>query len=251
MLYFLIPAYNEGQGIKRVLRDVSAAAKRLRKQYKIVVVDDGSRDETVEAVREVAKRNNVLLLEHGKNRGPGAAFRTGFKKVLELARDNDVVVTMEADASNDLVILDKMLAGIQRGSDIVLASCYAPEGRVVGDSPHRLFLSKAINSLLKLFFPIPGVHTYTGFFRAHRASVVKKAFSAYGNELISEDGFGAMTSMLVKFSRFGAKISEVPLVLRVDKVPRASKMKVVKTIWEYLKLFARNLFGGRPRKRVQ
>ena len=57
-------------------------------------------------------------------------FKVGFKTALKIADDNDIIITKEADNTSDLNILDAMIKKIKKGNDIVLASCYAKNGRV-------------------------------------------------------------------------------------------------------------------------
>ena len=93
----VIPAYNEIQTIDEILERVKAVAF----DKEIVVVDDASRDGTVERLREIAESGAIRLVEHASNRGKGAALRTGFASAR-----GDVVVVQDADLEydpNDLV----------------------------------------------------------------------------------------------------------------------------------------------------
>jgi glycosyltransferase involved in cell wall biosynthesis len=103
----IIPAYNEGSVIGNVLDDIEKSLKKAGLNATVIVVNDGSKDDTAQVVK---KRKNVLLITHVLNSGAGAASRTG----LHYARDNgfDCAVTMDADgqhASSDVINVLKEL----------------------------------------------------------------------------------------------------------------------------------------------
>src|SRR5437764_11955970 len=78
-LSLVLPAYNEAAGIRQAIAEADAALARFATDYEILVVDDGSRDETARIVNEeAADRPHVRLLRHPENRGYGAALLTGF-----------------------------------------------------------------------------------------------------------------------------------------------------------------------------
>src|SRR5262245_46139619 len=89
-LSLILPAYNEAAGIREAIAEADEALARLADDYEILVVDDGSHDDTAAVVREeAARRPRVRLLLHETNRGYGAALRTGF----EAARFDHVAFT--------------------------------------------------------------------------------------------------------------------------------------------------------------
>lgn len=79
-LSIFMPAYNEEGNITTTIIDARSAAKEIARSYEIIVVDDGSHDRTAEVVLELKKRdNNIRLVRHNKNKGYGAAVKTGLK----------------------------------------------------------------------------------------------------------------------------------------------------------------------------
>src|SRR5437868_11183285 len=78
-LSLVIPAYNEEKGIHAALQEADRALAELTSEYEILVVDDGSRDDTARVVAEAARHSpHIRLLRHSENHGYGAALRTGF-----------------------------------------------------------------------------------------------------------------------------------------------------------------------------
>src|SRR5690242_13351342 len=104
MIYILIPTFNEEANIPNLFKELSAVLPGEDKFF--VFCDDGSSDNTVNDLNDHFKNLNLKLLGDKINRGPGAAFDTGFKWILEHSKnENDLVVTMEADCTSDIGIL--------------------------------------------------------------------------------------------------------------------------------------------------
>jgi dolichol-phosphate mannosyltransferase len=238
-IIFVVPAYNEAENIPKLLGHMREVVASLRRSCHIIVVDDGSVDDTGKLAREHAGGLSLEVVRHETNRGVGTVFRTGFRRALELAGPEDIIVTKEADNTSDLSILPTLVDRIEVGHDIALASCYAKGGGVTGSTIDRHILSFVANLLLRMFFPIRGVHTYSSFYRAHRAKTLRRAFEAYGDSLLEMNGFACMVEMLVKLSRLPISITEVPMVLQCDVRRGSSKMVRRRTIREYVRLIAR------------
>ena len=130
MLIFIIPVYNEERNIEKLLSDISGRAKEKNWNYRICIVDDGSRDSTVRIAESMKKNIPLDVVANLENMGPGAAFDRGFRHIIEHAGPEDIVVTMEADNTSDLEVLDEMIGKMRLGADLVLASCYAKDGEI-------------------------------------------------------------------------------------------------------------------------
>lgn len=254
MVIFVVPAFNEAANIPELLRMTHEKMCGHGLKYRIILVNDGSTDRTVDVVLGLQEKFPVDLVNCWPNQGVGAAFRLGLSRALQCGNGNDIIVTKEADNTSDLDILCEMLRKISSGYDVALASCYAPEGKVLGTTLDRRVLSYVANFLIKSFFPIKGIHTYSSFYRAYRAEVLKRAFFAYEGRLISEAGFTCMVEMLINLHRLPIRIAEVPMVLRGNVRKGMSKMNRTRTIFGYLLLigkkfgyFAREKYSLRQR----
>ena len=239
MIFFVIPAYNEKENIRFLLESISKKMEALKHSYRMVIVNDGSTDGTKELVESYKAKYPITLLNHSTNKNVGEVFRAGFRYVMDNSHPGDIVVTKEADNTGDLDILPAMLEKINNGYDLVLASCYAKEGKIMGTTVDRIFLSSVANLLLRLFFAIKGVRTYSSFYRCYKVEILKKAFDTYNNRFIEENGFVCMVEILVKISKLSAKITEVPMILRCDLRKGKSKMKKTATIFGYLHLITK------------
>lgn len=235
MIYILLPAYNEALALPLLLDEIRRVEWR-DDVYKVVVVDDGSTDATVAACRACWDDMPLDVIRHGRNLGLGSAMLTGLRHCVARSGTGDVTVAMDADNTHSPALIPQMVGAIRAGSDIVIASRYAAGGREIGLARTRRVLSRGASVLLKAAFPIPGASDYTCGYRAYSAAILERAFSVYSDRLIEQRGFVCMAELLIKLGALGAKVTEVPLVLRYDLKGGPSKMKVARTICAYLRL---------------
>ena len=241
MHYFVILAYNEEQNLPCLFTSLHTAASLLDSPYAVVLVNDGSTDRTVAVAEEFQKHMAIHIEHHSPNRGVAEGFRTGFRSALAMAKDDDIIFTLEADNTGDLGLLPLMLEKITQGADVVLASCYAPGGGIHGVSFARKFMSESINTVMRVLFPIDRCHTYSSFYRAHRSSILRRGMSQYGDKFIQSSGFTVAAEILFKLRRIGARMDEIPMVLQFDERRGKSKMKVGKTIMQYITFLLREV----------
>jgi dolichol-phosphate mannosyltransferase len=210
---------------------------------RVVVVDDGSTDRTA----EVAARNygiDVTVIPHGRNRGLGAAMKTGIDHVLDHGKPDDWLVSMDADHTHPPEAIPGMVALGERGADIVIASRYQPGASIHGLGWGRKAISVAASGLLRVLFP--GARDYTCGYRLYRVGLLAWGRERYGRDFLNQKGFSVMVDLLLKLRRRARRIEEVPLTLRYDRKRSVSKMKVVRTTVTTLRLLGRR-FRGDPR----
>ena len=243
MVVVILPAYNEGSSIGNLLRDFSETFHPEKISYRIIIVNDGSTDNTVEVVLSFRETIDLDLINHSINRGLSEALKTGLIRAVETSSDKDVIITMDSDHSHLPGLLFRMERMIREGNDVVIASRYQKGAITRGVRYSRKMLSLGASILFKIFFPIKGVRDYTCGYRAYRASLLKSAFRDYGNEFISEPGFSCMVDILLKLKKYNPIINEVPIILRYDQKKSASKMNVKKTIRQTLILLVKRKLG--------
>ena len=240
MIKVILPAYNEEKALPSIFNFfIGVLEKGIQQDFKIFLINDGSRDHTEEVARGFLDKLPLSIISHKENMGLGLAIKTGFEAAAKEYNEQDIIVVLDADNTHSPGIINIMADKIGEGYDIVIASRYNKEGREIGLSFYRRLTSKIANLLLKAFFPIDGVKDYTCGFRAYGSSIIKKGLDKYGENFIREKGFVCMAEILLKLNSLGAKTSEVPLVLRYDLKTGKSKMKILKTIAGYLSLIAR------------
>src|SRR3989338_4336531 len=111
-----IPAYNEADTIAVVIKKIHEVMESNKYNYKILVLDDGSKDKTA----EVAKKEGAVVYSHPKNYGLAEAFKTEVEKSLDLGAD--IIVHIDADTQYKAEEIPKLIAEIENGYDLVLGS---------------------------------------------------------------------------------------------------------------------------------
>ncbi|MEE2710078.1 MAG: glycosyltransferase [Gemmatimonadota bacterium] len=235
MLIILLPAYNESQGISQLLVRINQAFHDFA--YHIVVVNDGSSDETGTLVQEAADNGPVTLLTHSVNQGLGRAMHTGIEYVCNTWSGDDILVTMDADNTHDPELIHEMYKELKKAADIVIASRFIGCATQIGVPLYRKVLSTGARIIFQLIFPV-GANDYTSGYRMYRVSLLQKAMKCY-QPFIEANGFVVMVEILLKLSKLKPEISEVPLILRYDLKESASKLRLVRTLIEYVKVLLR------------
>lgn len=243
MRYFIVPTYNEAANLPNLARELAPFLAQV--DTWLVLSDDGSSDGTRELAPTLFPQERLVVLGDGTNHGPGHAFNTGFEWVLARAKDEDLVVTMEADCTSDIGILPQMLAIADLGYDLVLASVYAQGGGFDRTTWLRKLLSATANFIYRFIFDLK-VSTLSSFYRVYRAGTLRKARARWP-QLIAEPGFICMLELLIKLIRVDARVIEVPMVLASQKRIGRSRMKLVRTTLEYFRFLWR--FRSENRRR--
>lgn len=186
-----IPAYNEEKNIASIILKLKKITEN------IIVCNDGSSDLT----GQIAEKMGAIVINHPKNLGYGAAIRSIFLKSKEL--ESDVLVTFDADGQHRIEDIKEVLEPIQKNeADIVIGSRFM--GQNADNVPaYRKAGIKAITSVANLSTETKITDAQSGF-RAYTKKVLDEI-------LPSEYGMGVSTEILIKASKKGFKIKEVPI----------------------------------------
>lgn len=244
----MFPVYNESLNIPRVIQDLERLEEivaPVSTETNFIFIDDGSTDDTVAQLNQ-AGRSNLKVISHASNQGPGAAFQTAFSYLLEKdLQPQDLVITLEGDATSDPALLIRMLNRVTEGDDIILASPYLYGGGFTDVQTYRLFLSHVANFLFKLILNIHGLATFSCFFRIYRGTALIKLNSLYPNSIVTCKGFDCAAEIILKAVKSKFAISEVPFKVDWSRRKGRSKMKIIKTTLAYFKLFFKYTFAKR------
>jgi dolichol-phosphate mannosyltransferase len=226
MIYILLPAYNEELALRPLVDRIHRTMHRHGYAYRIVVVNDGSRDGTAEILKELQQTHPIDVVTHVYNRGLGETARDGFEYIADIASPTDVIVRMDCDDTHHPRYIVKMIEKLNQGYEVVITSRYQPGARVHGLDWYRRTISRIANLMFKCAFPIKGVWEYTCGYRAYRASIIQDALAIFGNKFIDLKGLGFTGTLekLVKLRMLGARIVEIPFILRYDRKLGASKV---------------------------
>lgn len=217
-----------------------ANLQRLEETWELVIVNDGSVDDSLRIAQEKAQQDpRIKVVSYTKNKGRGYALRTG----IHAAR-GDIIITTEIDCSWGDNIVAELSAALRKDTtlDIVIASTNLPGGGYTNVPFFRVALSRMANTFLGLTLSNE-ISMFTGMTRGYRAESIKSL-------PISESGKEFHLDVVAKALAFGLKIGEIPAKLswQDDKLARAgapkrkSSSKIRRLIRTHL------LFGlsGRP-----
>jgi glycosyltransferase involved in cell wall biosynthesis len=200
----LIPAFNEEDTLPGVLRAVRSA----HPDAEIVVVDDGSCDETA----AVARAEQVAVLRHPFNLGYGAALQTGYKYAL--ARGADELVQMDADGQHEAAEIDPILAPLRAGeADLVIGSRFLEETDYA--MGHTRDLGRRVFGLLGRISGVEISDPTSGFQALNRRTLELYTESFFPHDYPDVD-------VLVMAVRRGIRIRETPV--RMLESPRPSSL---------------------------
>ncbi len=236
---WVIPAYNEAASIEDLLGRIAGVSTQQGWDWEAVVVDDGSLDATGELARSKAAAGlPIAVLRNEPNQGLGFTIRRGLREASERTGAGDAIITLDADLTQDPAYAPAMVAKLDEGYDVAIASRYRSGSAVEGLSAFRRLLSYGASALVALVRPVRGVRDYSCGFRAYRAAVIAEGFAEYGDDLVSEQGFACMLEIAERL-RATAAFVEVPFVLHYDAKRKASEIKILPTIGAYFRVIGK------------
>lgn len=231
--FIVLPCFNEEKNIKPLIYSLNNVLTP-QFSYKIIAVNDGSRDRTSEVLKDLSSEYPIKIVEHPTNLGLGAALRTGLRNAAEEVFDDDVIITMDSDNTHDPKHILSMLTAARK-ADIVIGSRYVEGGAQLNVPPHRVILSRIINALVGKLFRLPAKDITSGF-RCFKAVLLKRLFRTFESNIISSKGFESSLELLCKAVHSGGFTTEVPILLDYGKKGGKSKMRLLSTIVSYLML---------------
>lgn len=231
MISIIVPLYNERDNIIHYHTDlfpiIDDIAKKTGKRFEFIFVDDGSRDDTVEQVRALARsRSDIKILVHQKNCGMGTAIKTGLASSL-----GELIITMDADLTFRPVDVAKLIEKYREtNADCISGSPYLEKGLMEEVTPFRLLTSRSVNFLYRMLLG-SGITCVSPIFRLYRRSVLTEM-------TISSRNFEINAEIISKLLIGGKKVVEVPVPLLKRKYGE-SKINLKKEVRNYLLLLFR------------
>jgi dolichol-phosphate mannosyltransferase len=213
-VWVVLPTYNERENLEAM----AGAILRALAEASLLVVDDGSPDGTGELADTLAARDpRISVLHRPGKQGLGAAYRDGFRWVLDRP-ETRAVVQMDADFSHDPAGLPRMLAPLMHDADLVLGTRYMPGGDTVGWPWYRKLISRGGTLFARTVLLLP-YRDLTGGFKAWR----RELLDAIRLRETAGSGYGFQIETTWWAHRRGARIVEVPIVFR-EREAGSSKM---------------------------
>ena len=200
---FIVPAYNESSRIRPTLDEILRYAAEQHWDTEILVVDDGSRDDTPDVVREYARAHSqIRLLQNPGNRGKGFSVRNGM-----LHARGDVCLFSDADLSSPIAEAQKLFDAIRGGADVAIGSRWLRAELQTERQPlYRQAFGRIFNLVLRLFLGLRFKDTQCGF-KVFRREVAQRVFPL---QRIERWGFDPEVLYIAR--RMGFAVAEVPVV---------------------------------------
>jgi dolichyl-phosphate beta-glucosyltransferase len=208
-LSLILPAFDEARRLPPYLQNVRAYLEQsFRQPYEVIVVDDGSRDETAAVVEGLASQwPQLRLLWHAQNEGKGSAVRTGV-----LAARGEVLLFADADGATPIEEHARLAAAIAQGADVAIGSRLAPDPAILRSRDwYRGMAGKLFARVARRLLRIPVLDTQCGFKMFHAAA------GRHLFEALTETRYLFDLELLVLAKRFGLRVVEVPI--RWQEVP--------------------------------
>jgi len=198
----VLPAYNERERIAGTLDRILAHATERGWKVEVIVVNDGSSDDTAEIVGEYTRKHPALrLLDNPGNRGKGYSVRNGM-----LQARGDVLLFSDADLSSPIEEADKLFAAIAKGADIAIGSRWLDRQLQIRRQPlHRQLFGRIFNLALRIILGLQFRDTQCGF----KAFTRRSAQAIFPLQKIERWGFDPELLYLAR--KFGFAVSEVPV----------------------------------------
>lgn len=215
-LSVVMPAYNEGEKIYENLKTVSSCLKNFCEEYELVVVNDGSRDNTLTEInRAVSEDKHIRPVTYEHNKGKGNAIKAGVH-----AATGNYIAFLDADLDISPSHLKTYMDELERQSaDIVIGSKMHKDSQLEYPTLRR-FVSVCYYIVLKLLFHLNVKDTQTGI-KLFRSEVIKSIIP-----MIRTSGYAYDIEILAVAARFGYRIIEQPITLRYTRQASFGRIRI-------------------------
>ncbi len=227
-LSVIIPAYNEESRLNKTLEEIDAYLKTQSYSYEIMVVNDGSRDNTAQLVEKAKfKIANLKLLNNPKNHGKGFVVKQGMLEALGQYR-----LFTDADNSVSIDQVEKVWPILKQGYEVVIGS-RAIKGAVVSPSQPwlRKLVGKTGNLVIQTVGGLNGIWDSQCGFKCFTADSAQNIFS---KTTINRWGFDVESLALAK--KLGYQIKEIPVIWKNDFRSNFRLSEIIKTFFEVLQI---------------
>jgi len=214
----VMPCLNEARTVGRCVRQAQAAMERLGIAGEVLVVDNGSTDDSAATAQAAGAR-----VIHERRRGYGNALRRGFQEASGL-----YLIMADCDESYDLGDLERFLVRLRAGADLVMGNRLAGEIKP-GAMPwhHRWIGNPGLSWFLNLLFKTGVGDTHCGMRGLSKAAYRKMGLKMPGMEMASE--------MVIKSSLARLRIEEIPITLHRDGRDRRPHLRSFRDGWRHLR----------------
>ena len=234
IVVILIPAYKAAKTIESVFERIPKDF--YKGVYRIIVVNDGSSDNTAEIINKLSKKyKKILVLVHQKNRGYGATQKTGFNKAVELGAD--IIVLLHSDGQYAPELLPKMVKPIEeKKADVVMGSRFLGGEALKGGMPLYKYIGNRILTIIEnIAYGMNISEFHTGYMVYSRKALERIKFNRLS------DTFHFDGEMVMMSGKKGLRIVEIGIPTRYAE--EKSHLKPIKYGLDVLKIIIKEKIG--------
>ena len=205
-LHLVIPFFNETATLESAVQRVLAAPMPSGWEQNVILVDDGSERASAEVGTELARKHDVVSLQsHRRNRGKGAAVRSGYASIIDLAHDDDVAGIQDADLEYDPADLSRLIDALEsERADAIFGNRWSTPPHSMKARLHRLgnrILTRLSNNATGL-----KLTDMECCYKLIRIPMLRNILPD-----LDEDRFGIEPQLAAALARHGSRIVEVPV----------------------------------------
>jgi glycosyltransferase involved in cell wall biosynthesis len=238
-LSVVVPAFNEAARILRTITAILEEITQLGVDAELIVVDDGSTDETASIVGDVARSDTRVKLVHAPHAGKGATVRRGMIEARGTWR-----FLADADLSMPISELKRFLEAAAHDGDVIVGSRQAAGARRVGEPLSRHVIGRVFNWAVKLLV-LRGIDDTQCGFKLFSARAARMLFP-----LQRVDGFGFDVELLFLARRAGLVIREIPITWVYRRESKVNLMSGARAFLDLLGVRWHQLRGAYPPRAV-
>ena len=212
----VLPCFNEGATISKNIEKIQLYLKSNFETFEIIVVNDGSIDNTLSEIEKIAEIFEIMIVNQPKNYGKGRAVRDGI-----LASHHEIVMFLDADLAIPIEGLPNFLDSLENGADIAIASRFVPGLKVLKPVLwYRKFMEHVFRFLRIMITNNSGIRDTQCGFKVFKRSAAMAIFP-----LITVDRFAFDSEIIFVASKMGFSIKELPISLQN---PTQSHVRIVR-----------------------
>ncbi len=236
MIYICIPAHNEQRTAGLVLWKIRQVMSDFKRDYEVLFLDDASTDRTYEVVAPYVQVLPLVILRNERREGHGASLERLLREAVQRCSypRRDIIVTLQADFTDEPLAIPGMVKRIEGGADLVVAT-----------SPHNgkavplavRWIRRALPWLERRYdFPEQISDPFSGL-RAYRVGLVKRTLKAKdGERLLKRDGWAASVELLLAMAPHTRRVEEMQSEARHARRARSSRLSFWRAARDYIGL---------------
>ncbi|MFA6251961.1 MAG: dolichyl-phosphate beta-glucosyltransferase [Candidatus Paceibacterota bacterium] len=242
MISVIIPVYNEEKRIPRTLDGLFSFLKTNGIEAEVILVNDGSSDNTVKCLKTVTL-SNLKIINFAKNKGKGAAVREG-----ALSAIGEIIIFMDADGSTRLEHITEVINFLNTGYDVAIGSRELKESKIIKkQSSFRELLGKTFSIMVKTIGLSHITDTQCGF-KGFKKEAAKEIF-----EISKINRFAFDVEILYIANKLGCKIKEIPVKWENDENSKVDLKNIIIMFFDIIKIrfnLSTNKYGKKNSKRI-